>query len=292
MLLEGFQTLWERLLAATNAKVHLNAHVNRINRKPGAVEIYIDGVPETFEWLIMAAPMPDSLAMLGDITEEELSLFSDFHYHELVLSILNYKQGAGPIPKDFELLTWADRLEAQSDYYVMSRSSQTGDVARTMKQIDGDDAPLTIRHTKNILGFQRDVVGVLQISSIETSDAQLTELMNGFLAKYNLSGDLLKRGRWDYMPFKSLDDVVSKRAPWRMWDLQGQQSTWFVGSYASFESVADVLDYNMKLVNNRLCDPGSPSPSTDTDYSETDGCGLAFPLAAFLWVTVLVSVVL
>ena len=62
--------------------------------------------------------------------------------------------------------------------------------------------------------------------------------------------------RWsNYMPFKSLSEVVDERMPWRMWDLQGRQRTWFIGSHVSFESVADVLDYNLKLLNSRLCTP-------------------------------------
>jgi hypothetical protein len=41
--------------------------------------------------------------------------------------------------------------------------------------------------------------------------------------------------------------------PWCIWENQGNEDTWFIGNYASFESVADVLDYNIKMVNEQLC---------------------------------------
>jgi hypothetical protein len=46
---------------------------------------------------------------------------------------------------------------------------------------------------------------------------------------------------------------VTHGLPWDIWDLQGKYKVWYAGSFASFESMADVVDYNYKLVNNFLC---------------------------------------
>jgi len=47
-------------------------------------------------------------------------------------------------------------------------------------------------------------------------------------------------------------DYQHERALEEQYGLQGKLNTWFIGSYTSFESVADVLDYNLKLVNEHL----------------------------------------
>ena len=59
----------------------------------------------------------------------------------------------------------------------------------------------------------------------------------------------------EYFPHFRAQQVARERLPWRIWDLQGQRRTWFVGSYACFETIADVVDYNLQLVNNKLCAP-------------------------------------
>jgi len=157
----------------------------------------------------------------------------------------------GTLPSEFEVFSWPDSIEKQSDFYRMSLVK--GKVVREMYDADGDEGPLTIRNDANIMNFTNSVVGVLQITSPLSSDAELTAAIHDRFEKYGIESQFIYRDRWDYMPFFKLEEVVKERKPWRIWDLQGEHRTWWVGSYVSFESVADILDYNLKLVSSRLC---------------------------------------
>jgi len=251
---EGWQELWERLISHSNIDLHLRTEVQSIARSgEGASITYKDGTKEPFDWLIMAAPMPKALELLSDATATERDLLGSFSYHELTSSIMDVKS-SGILPADFELFSWADRIPHQSNYYRMTVSGEH--IKRELYDVDGDDGPFTVRHTPNIKdGSQsKNAVSVFQISDPSNSDANLTSLAQQDMRKYGLEAELLHRERWDYMPFHMLDDVVTGLKPWRIWDMQGERNTWWIGSYTSFESVADIVDYNFQLVRSRLCD--------------------------------------
>ena len=188
MLLGGFELLWQRLLAATSTTVRLRAQITAIARQNTSVHITwrraADATlsTETFDWLVLASPMPESLSMLSDATEEELALFSSFRVRELSATIGELHNGGGYVPDNVELLTWADRVDAQSDYYVAKRDIATGVTSYEPLLLDSDDGPVTLRHTANILGFEHQFVGVLQISKRETSTAGLRALIDPDLA--------------------------------------------------------------------------------------------------------------
>ena len=54
--------------------------------------------------------------------------------------------------------------------------------------------------------------------------------------------------------------MFAKGLPWDLRRLQGKYRTWYTGSFASFESAADVMDYNFQLMENDLCIP-APDPN-------------------------------
>jgi len=251
MLLEGFQTLWERLIASSGVQVRLNTEISRIDREPqGAWITDKSGKREHFDWIVMAAPMPQALTLIPDATPEELAVFGSFNYHELSATMFDVSS-MGNLPADVELFTWSDRLPSQTDYF--RESLENGKIVREMYDADGDDGPVTLRHTANIKGHQDNIAGVLQISDFRATNAQLQAAVISDASAYGVQLQPLHTYRWTYMPFLNISDIVADRKPWRMWDLQGKTRTWWVGSYVSFESVADVLDYNLQLVNSRLC---------------------------------------
>ena len=59
----------------------------------------------------------------------------------------------------------------------------------------------------------------------------------------------------DYFPWKNLTQIVAKKmhGTFMMPRKKSFPKTWYIGSYVSVESVADVLDYNIKMVNEKLC---------------------------------------
>jgi hypothetical protein len=52
---------------------------------------------------------------------------------------------------------------------------------------------------------------------------------------------------WPYFhhfPQGSIENV------WKLYDMQGERKTWWIGASASFESVHDVINYNLQLLDS------------------------------------------
>jgi hypothetical protein len=87
------------------------------------------------------------------------------------------------------------------------------------------------------------------------------DILNNDIEAFKIKFNSVYCQSWqDYFPWKNITDVVDTQMPWRIWEMQGQHSTWFVGSYTSYESVADIIDYNLQLVNARVCGGPTLSP--------------------------------
>jgi len=252
MIKEGYEAVWQRLLIGTKVDIRLKQNIAKITRG-STTRIETASSSDEYDFLIMASPMPDSLAML-DYTEEEQMLFGSFLSHELVATIFK-ETNSGVLPPGYELFSWADRFNMQTDINRREFDPEKKTVSTKMtSQIDGVDGPITIRQTANIKGFKENVAGVLQISDIRKTDDALQELVTNALSDFGIQSSILHQERWPtYMPHFNLPQIVDERKPWKIWSNQGKNKTWFVGSYVSFESVADVLDYNLQLVNTHLC---------------------------------------
>lgn len=44
-------------------------------------------------------------------------------------------------------------------------------------------------------------------------------------------------------------DAIQDSMPWDLFDMQGERKTWWIGASACFESVHDVTNYNLMLLN-------------------------------------------
>lgn len=291
-MFEDWQTMWERILSNTDATVKLETEILKIERKKNKVEIEYIGRnnifdrtkkskrskgkkgsrhrrSESFDFLIMAAPMPLALNMLEKPTSEELELFSKYNYKSVRYDV-GYLESTGDVPKEsFNLFSWMDRHNKQTDYHVAHRnpgskknsgSNKDTTIERNVLVRDGIDGALTLARLGRIKGEESDgdeyssASVIFSISPFGTTKEEVRSLLAQDLSEYNMEMSFFHTEIWpDYFPWKNLTQVVEERVPWRIWENQGAELTWYVGSYASFESVADVLDYNIKMVNEKLC---------------------------------------
>jgi len=270
-LLEDFQTMFERILATTNTAIKLKAQIVKIDREAKGVEIhYVKKVSgrqrktrERFDFLIMAAPMPTALKMLAKPTRDELELFASYNYRSLRYDI-GYLESTGVVHEPFNIFSWMDRHDKQTDYHVASLNTD-GDTEMYILAQDGIDGALTLARTGRIdAGIRTEddrnfslSAGILSISPSNVTAEKGRSLIKSDLDEYNMTMTFRHTEIWpDYFPWKNLTQIVAKKMPWRIYDAQGKKAfpkTWYIGSYVSFESVPDVLDYNIKLVNEKLC---------------------------------------
>jgi hypothetical protein len=270
MLLEDFQTMFERILNTTETTIKLKAEIVKIDRQgKGVVIDYIEGSPasqgktrEHFDFLIMAAPMPTALKMLEYPTDVELELFDKYNYKSVRYDII-YLESTGNVDP-FNLFTWMDRLDQQTDFHVAS-FNEDGDTEMHILTRDGIDGALTMARIGRIdagIGFDEDgdfsrSAGIFSISPFDVTQETVRKYLKADLDEYEMNVTFIHTEIWpNYQPWKNLTQVVDEKMPWRIYDAQGKESfpkTWYIGSYVSFESVPDVLDYNIKMVNEKLC---------------------------------------
>lgn len=60
--------------------------------------------------------------------------------------------------------------------------------------------------------------------------------------------EILHQETWPYFPRFSAAQIAQK-TPWRIGRMQGDHRTWHIGASCCFESVANVIDYNLELLS-------------------------------------------
>jgi len=61
-------------------------------------------------------------------------------------------------------------------------------------------------------------------------------------------GEILKRCSWSYFPHWDEAGILAGN-PWDLLDMQGENATYWVGASACFESLRDIVNYNLLLAN-------------------------------------------
>jgi hypothetical protein len=159
---------------------------------------------------------------------------------------------------------------------------------------DGVDAPYSLRKDWALYNrsveyepySNKSVTVIAVIHSPMKTEVELKADMDSHFARFKLTLNVYDSKRWSYFPRYSLSDIVDAKLPWKVWDLQGRRRTFHVGSYVSFESIADILDYNLQLINTHLCD--EPTTDSDSGASRTSvllraSAGLSIAFAALLF---------
>lgn len=239
MLLEGWGTFMKRL--SRNLDITLNATITQVQRtrKDVKIEYSVNGaatVTETFDFLIVTSRMPASLAFL-DASEQEIDIFSRLKHRKLAIGTVNVTKFG----------------DASELLYEMSALANF--VPNKVSMVRNDVAML---HGSNLIPGPgaEDIRSVLSESTVEYTDAQVkADMLNNFLkmaSDSNATANFISFGNYDYHSAFTQEEI-QQGFPWKIWELQGAKRTWHAGSYASFESVADVLDYNYKLINSFLC---------------------------------------
>jgi len=83
--------------------------------------------------------------------------------------------------------------------------------------------------------------------------------------------ELVHQAHWDnYFPHFSVEGIVKERLPWRVFETQGKNRTWYIGSSVSFESIEDITNYNIQLLESqgfgkKIAFPPKPSSRYDPD---------------------------
>eukprot|EP00123_Amoebidium_parasiticum_P014945 comp22715_c0_seq1/m.35275 comp22715_c0_seq1/g.35275 ORF comp22715_c0_seq1/g.35275 comp22715_c0_seq1/m.35275 type:complete len:546 (-) comp22715_c0_seq1:611-2248(-) len=237
MILEGFEELFRRM--SRGMDVVLNAKITNIRRT--SKRVYVDySTPqggtkrETFDYLMLAARFPETLDFL-DERPDEADIFNRLKSSKIYTRMVS----ASGLPKGY-IQQYVNFLrespQDKAGVYYLRRElgllypnlTETPDIYVTGQQV----------------GFRfRDKVTEADV------DKQMIDDLTSYGGK---DIKILDRLSPDYFARFSNDDI-RQGMPWKLYDLQGKYRTWYVGSFASFESVADIVDYHYRLLEKKFC---------------------------------------
>jgi hypothetical protein len=284
---DGFQDYWERIAAKTHFTLRLSHEVTSIERTGDAATVAFEdaaGAPgeETFDVLIMAAPMPEALRLLAAPTDEERFLFSSLYYHEfsVVYNALTAGEGVSEVWTDAapHFVSNAVVSAEQGDWYSHTLKAD-GTLEDAEVAYDDLDTPYSARKDWALHAETHAAAPPLTMTGLihppEATAADLEKAVEDYFAAFGVASSVVHWERWKYyFPRYNNTALLEARKPWRLWKAQGEMNTYHVGSYASFESVADVLDYGLQLFNSKLCAPApSSAPHAAVPHLSNDDGG-------------------
>ncbi len=233
VLTTGWQRLWETIVKKEGLDVWLNQDIQQIIR---GEQINITLFDKTisaskevqFDFLIVACPAPVALNFL-DASSNEQDIFSRLKSATFTSTIYASTHQPGQTYLD----TWLDELNPGHQHSLYSQRFTAGAIHPERCQEPSE-------HVKVRMAAQ---YGEIDIDD-ETLLALFQQRLDNMGAK---NREIIKRVRFDYFYKFSNEDIVAGY-PWKIFDLQGANKTWFIGSSVSFESVNNVVDYNIALM--------------------------------------------
>ncbi|ETV99841.1 hypothetical protein H310_07881 [Aphanomyces invadans] len=241
---KGYQSLWTSLHAAHehDFKTIFLAKAVAVNRgndrkKPRVTYQTRWGDLGTIvaDHVVMAVDLSVNSELVEDLSADEKQLFQTGDY--TASTFLTTLIEADPSPVETASVGWFARMQQNGRVsavrnsrlsYLFTNSTNWGDL------IKGRQANLAYQYYDHPLAevnpadaqAQRDID--LEWAGIHNVEVT-TQFHTNYFPRFTQAG--LKKG-----------------LPWKIWDMQGQRKTTWIGSSVSFESVLDVVVYNNNLI--------------------------------------------
>jgi hypothetical protein len=229
----GTQTLFQEIARRDALDVVLGAQVRAVRRLHGApVELSVCRDGELcrleFDQVVVAADCRAALGYLTPATPEEQRIFGRLTSLTLVATLFEATRGP---PQG---LVW----------YVMEALRPEG--GRTVSLVR--DIRTSFPNARTGAGC----AGVAyQLLDGPADQQELIELRVRFASEMVELGffdvRVVRRQAWVYLPhFRT--DAVAEGLPWAIAEMQGGERTWYTGSSVCFESMNNVMQHNLALV--------------------------------------------
>jgi hypothetical protein len=253
MLKKGYAHLWQTMHTTDNLDVTLNAEVTSITRtgaaKNGVTVIHKAAggklKAETFDFLILAAPFKDALRYL-DANAQETKIFSTLQWFRLTTTLY---EGA-------PVATYSDQASKRSIAYWDDNLIDGGQghincdrysKAAVFGPAAADWTGPQTRVAYQFLEPDANDDGSDLRPPFAPHQGLLATLKADWAAKGFKDTKVIEQFPWKYFPHFD-NEAIAKGYPWEILDMQGAHGMWYIGSSACFESVHDVVNYNLLLL--------------------------------------------
>lgn len=251
MLKSGFQNLWETMTKKERLHVKFNVDIVRVyrNYKNGCQSVWLcireGGSPfawKNYDFLIWSPEIKTSLRYWMNYVPQEKKLFNAARPTYFTASIVNSKNEIrGQTPIDY----WIDNMHEDYPHSVWAQR----DSYSSIRQYGGPKYQNGKLATGNDNRSARTCV-VYQMGRFEPTLFSVQNKLLSHSKKINGTNiEILKTKIWRYFPRYSPRDMT-KGYLWRILEMQGKYSMWYIGSSVCFESVKSVIEYNELLVRN------------------------------------------
>ena len=258
MLPEGYGKIWPTIAAHHDLDIRYNTNIASIDRQldddeaPVLISLADDTVLE-FDFLIYTAAHAHAYKIVGDLVEDETAIFESLESYVLATTI--YTSDA------VEHYSTSDR-----DAPIMYNVDKMASVANDGEWYADRNDMSVLGHRKSNknqmrVGYQffeepcaGDVVMCDSDRVVLSAEEGFPEQSEQVLAKFMDEMDKQQVGNvqveqqfaWPYFhhfPAGSTENV------WKLFEMQGERKTMWLGASASFESVHDVLNYNLQIMD-------------------------------------------
>ena len=117
-------------------------------------------------------------------------------------------------------------------------------------------ATLDITNSEDFQTFQDqnlETCYVLQMAKTQMRERKLNEiLVNHYVNGFNASSvEILQTISWPYF-YRWSPEEMEKGRLWQVFNMQGKERTWYIGSSVSFEATRSVVTYNDLILRNMV----------------------------------------
>lgn len=269
MLPEGYGKLWKTIYEQDELDVKFGVEIKtggidrQLARRDAGVKVTYrqDGGEwrtEEYDFLLYTAPFAHSHKFVNDLTKQERSIFSQLE--SFVLTTTLYQSDA---VKDYS----EPDLDSPIMYNVDKLDSYTHDggwyADRDDPRIFGDyrydrgQTRVGYQFFEKYCDFDDALCDTDRTPDDQKSPRfdEAPEVKNKFqqeLKDQNVENvRILEQFPWPYFHHFP-QDSINKGKPWEIIEMQGSQKTWWLGASASFESVHDVTNYNLMILQKYL----------------------------------------
>jgi hypothetical protein len=239
VLQSGFQNLWKTIADREELNVLYEVQIEKVNRHlnepdqkitieakgPSGQDLHYE-----CDFLIEACPLPFALKFMEDATDTEKELFSAIESYSVLTTLTEgpkYAPESEPngITYHYQRLTPEDegRMYAECNTHNVYLKPDGEKRWAIRYQMESKFVPEKSEQYRQQLWKDLELHG---------EDQTTTKVHD-----HNL---------WYYFPHFS-QESINKLYPWKLLEAQGKNRTWYIGSSACFESVEDVVSYNVLL---------------------------------------------
>mmetsp|Transcript_24310 Transcript_24310/g.61956 ORF Transcript_24310/g.61956 Transcript_24310/m.61956 type:complete len:537 (+) Transcript_24310:99-1709(+) len=257
LLKNGYGSLWDAMVQQHSVDVRYEVAVESINRnlvdasKP--VVVRANGQDFECDLLVFAAPLwSEFCPLVQDATPLEKTVCGSLRTVGLVVNLFETaKKESKATPNGERSLTlYADSLMPDRTPYPQSAKVVYAERESVRAFRPELEASTPLRYT----------VAYTYLKNYDPNTDPVTKKAVEFISSKKLAVEvtptspepkLLFRKNWDYFP-QFTQAAINSLLPWKLFESQGENRTWYIGSSCCFESVEDVTRYNDQLLKHML----------------------------------------